>query len=199
MHRILLIDDHPLFLDGLSDLLSDLPAGAQIDGAASPDAAFETLGEGNRHDLCLLDLGLPGTGGFAWLAELADREIHVPVAILSGSDDAQDIQTARDMGAIGFVPKASAPEIIFSAVQALLDGQPWWPREEPRSAPDAILTERQAQVLRLLAAGHPNKRIAHLLDVTPDTVKSHLKLVYERLGVASRTECIARARKTGLI
>jgi DNA-binding NarL/FixJ family response regulator len=140
--------------------------------AASVDAALAAIARDPDIDLVLLDISLPGAGGLSLLQELRRERNTVPVIVISGANDRDLVLRALDLGALGFVPKSSPVEVMVQAIRLVLAGGTYIPRqalatpryaqEAPRQGARAIerLTDRQREILALMAQGKPNKLIA---------------------------------------
>jgi DNA-binding NarL/FixJ family response regulator len=205
MH-ILVIDDHPLVREGLKHVLAGLQDGAQVTEAADADAALAALGHRPDFDLVLLDVNLPGRDGLSLLAEIGRVAPDLPVVMLSGVQDPALMRASLDAGAAGFIPKSSLSHVVLPALRLVLAGGVYVPPEMLRTpgsgAPDSeapALTERQRQVLRLIAGGDSNKEIAARLQLSEPTVKGHIVAVFRALGVHTRTQAIAAAARLGLV
>jgi len=179
-----MVDDHRLFLDGMSQLLERLSGQVDVVCAEGGVEALESLEADDSFDLILLDLAIPGIDGHSFLHAIAARRVPIPAVIISASDDPYDITRAMEAGAFGFVRKSAPAEEMLSALQQVLSGSIYLPADyqPPESRPKAVadkeLTSRQLVVLKLLGAGHPNKRIATILQLSEETVKSHLRVLF---------------------
>lgn len=189
--RLLLVDDHRIFLDGLSLALSSLSQNLQIHTAHSAAEAEQRLRQ-HGYDLILLDLRLPDEPGIELLQRWLARGESTPVAILSASDSTLEAQAALAAGALGFISKSSDGNALRRAVTRVLLGETL-----PVPSNPSPLTPRQLEILRLLAEGLPNKVISRQLGLAEDTVKTHLKALFETLAVHTRTACVSAARQRG--
>ncbi len=206
--RVLLVDDHVIFRQGLKFLLSDLDQGLEFAEAGTGAQALEAIA-GARPDLILLDLNMPGTQGLDTLQSVLAAAPSVPVAILSGEEDSALIRSAIDAGASGFVSKTSSSDILVAALKLIIDGGIYLPAsalrgseplsaDEPDNGPVEQLSERQTAVLLRAIQGQPNKVIAAELGIAEGTVKTHLSAAFKILGVNNRTEAVFAAAKLGL-
>jgi DNA-binding NarL/FixJ family response regulator len=210
--KMLLVDDHALFREGLKLLLRSLGGELELDEAGDCARALEKM-SGQSYDLVLLDMNLPGRGGLDALTALREAGPSTPVVVLSGEEDPQLVRGAIDRGAMGFIPKSSTPEILIPALRLALAGGVYLPPAvlDTRSAaaPPAAqqskgaqapagLTQRQMDVLRCVIQGKPNKVIARELDISEGTVKAHLSSVLHALGARNRTEAVYAAARLGL-
>jgi DNA-binding NarL/FixJ family response regulator len=154
---------------------------------------------------------MEGVRGIRRFVELHPR---LPLIILTGAEAQQHIQEVLAAGASGFIPKSSMPAVMMSAIQLVLAGGTYVPPQalfsaqatahkrassNSRERAQAQLTERQTQVLRLLAAGKPNKAICRELDIEEGTAKAHIATIFRVLDVTNRTEAASVARETGLL
>lgn len=190
---LLLVDDHQIFLDGLSLALAPLCADLQIHTAESASAAEACL-QHTTFDLILLDLRLPDLPGLELLQRWQQQGRMTPVAILSASDSSLDVQAALAAGALGFISKSANSDALRQAVTRVLLGETL---PVPQTSDKPQLTPRQLEILQLLAEGLPNKSISRQLGVSEDTVKTHLKTLFQELTVHTRTACVSAARQRG--
>ena len=212
--KILVVDDHPLILEALKQVLRDLQP--EIEVAEARDAV-QALEEADAHpdlSLVLLDLTLPKTHGLELLAELRSRRPEVPVVVLSATEDRETVLRAINDGAMGFIPKTSRTEVLIAALRLVFSGGVYLPPSvfagtahavsEPRPAAtarsprEAGLTERQSQVLALLVQGKSNKLICRALDLAEGTVKIHVTAILRALNVSNRTEALVAVSRMGL-
>lgn len=212
MLKLLVVEDHALVREGLVQVLQELDSEVTIVEAADCDLATQSLLEDGPFDLLLLDLGLPGLDGLSFLATLRKRYPGMRVVVLSGYDDAGTINKAMKSGAAGFVPKSYPSDRLLNALRVVIGGDVFAPDvlgmpkvAVPRAAavgwvnPEkAGLTERQTEVLRLMAKGRPNRDIARLLGLSEGTVKIHLSSVFRVLGVNSRAQAIVAISRKGI-
>lgn len=190
---LLLVDDHQIFLDGLSLALAPLCADLQIRTAESA-AAAEICLQDHSFDLILLDLRLPDMPGLELLQRWQQQGRMTPVAVLSASDSNLDAQAALAAGALGFISKSANSDALRQAVTRVLLGETL---PAPQASDKPQLTPRQLEILQLLAEGLPNKSISRQLGVSEDTVKTHLKSLFQELAVHTRTACVSAARQRG--
>ncbi len=195
--KVLLVDDHALFAQGLAGLLKQESLAAEIFTAPTVEAATLLLARHPDFQLILLDVALEGETGLALLPRLAASPQAPPVVIISSSDDAGAVQAARAAGAHGFLAKSAGRAALVRMVRAVIRGDGYFPGGVAPLGSDMPLTPRQLDVLLLLAQGFPNKRICQSLNLTEHTVKTHLKAIFTQLGVHNRTECVNLARERG--
>lgn len=195
--RVLIADDHALIRAGLVSQLTEL---SELDTheVATWD---EVLAVANQSfDLALVDIRMPGRAGLKGLVELVERAPTLPVLIVSATEDVQEMRAALQHGAMGFVTKAQPPEELLTAVSNVLDGEVYVPPvlREKGNGSGPLLTERQREVLTLVAQGKSNDEIAQVLAVSRATVKVHLAAVFRALDVVNRTQAAVEAERLGL-
>lgn len=211
--RLLLADDHRIVRDGLRWMLSDEPdidvVGEATDGQQLLDQLRDHPGDA---DIVLLDIRMPGLGGLDALEHLiGDAPAEMPaVIILSMHGEPAFVRRAVELGASGYLLKSTTREQLLAALRHVAAGNAYIQSEITAPLLDQVagrttqaatptLTERELQVLHLVATGATNKQIASQLDITEATVKTHLKGVFARLDVANRAEAVAKALQLGLI
>ena len=201
--RILLVDDHTLFRAGLKYLLRGLDEKVEMEEAGDCAEALGRLAHG-AYDFVLLDLNLPGVNGLDALDSLRNAVPGTPLIVLSGEGSPEIVHASIERGAMGFIPKSSTQEVMIQAMRLVLAHGVYL----PPSALDSVgvaasrslpgLTPRQAEVMRRVILGKPNKTIARELEVSEATVKAHLTAVFQTLGARNRTEAVYVAAKLGL-
>lgn len=198
--RCLVVDDHPVYRDGLSALLAQIFEGAEVLQAADAAAAFELLAQDEEIDLILLDLAIPGLDGRAALPLLRARFPALPVVVVSATDDPGAAAGCIAQGASGFIAKSVRREALAAALQAVVGGGVVLSAPAGRATPRTQgLTPRELEVLQRLGAGESNKAIARQLRISEATVRVHLTAVFRELGVASRTQALLEARRRRLL
>lgn len=199
LSRVLIVDDHPFFLFGLTAILEQENLVEEVICVASVADAVEDLRQHPQTSLVLLDLTLQGEAGLSLFAELGGLGVPVPVVVISSREDETSVRAARSAGAVGFLPKSADRHSLVRMMRRVSSGQLFYPSlQMPAHMPES-LTPRQLEVLVLLAEGLPNKRICQVLNLTEHTVKTHLKAIFAHLDAHNRTECVAQARALGLI
>lgn len=210
--RILIIDDHQLFIDGIRQIVNSLDDDVDIIEANSAGDAMQHMESINNLDLVLLDLHMPGLDGTSIIRYQRTQATCFPIVIISGDDDPQTIQSVIDSGIMGFIPKSYSGKKLLSALRTVLDGEIYIPKIKNTPDSDCYydhscnnvangsgITRRQLQVLELLASGHSNKKVSRILFLTENTVKSHVSALFRALEASSRTECVNIARNRGII
>lgn len=205
MIRVALVDDHPLVRAGLSALIDgeeDLQVVAEADGL---EEAVRVL-NGLPVDVVLMDLNLgPGPGGAAATAEVLALPDPPVVVVLTTYETEADIIAAMRAGAVGYLLKGATAAELFDGIRAAASGRPALAPTVMRTLVSRsgsgldVVTEREVEVLSLLAAGLSNKEMAARLLVSEATVKSHLAHLYPKLGVTTRTGAIAEALERRIV
>ncbi|MBA8815383.1 DNA-binding NarL/FixJ family response regulator [Microbacterium halimionae] len=207
MIRLLIADDHPVVRAGLAGLFGNEPGfdvvGQVADGAAAVKLAAET-----RPDVVLMDLRMPVLDGVAATAEIVALGADAPrVLILTTYESDDQILSAIEAGAAGYLLKAAPQEEIVAGIRSVAQGQT---ALSPQVAARLVqrmrvpvasvsLTARETEVLRLVAQGQSNKRIGVELGIGESTVKTHLLRIFEKLGVTDRTRAVTLAMERGLL
>jgi DNA-binding NarL/FixJ family response regulator len=200
MIRVLLADDHGVVRDGLARLLGSVPDIEVVATAADGDEAVE-LARSHRPDVILMDLRMPGMDGSEATRRLVEIEPSTQVVILTSFSERDEILSALDAGAIGYLLKDAEPDELIRGVRAAAQGDsPLAPKAartligSRSSGPSHQLTDREREVLQLVARGLPNKLIARELGISEKTVKAHLTTVFQRIGVTDRVQAAIWAR-----
>jgi DNA-binding NarL/FixJ family response regulator len=205
--KILVVDDHPLIVEALAQLLPQLGPSIEVRGAIDSAEAVAILDNELDVALVLLDLALPGVRGLDFLGDLKLDYPGVPVVVLSATHDQATVMAALGAGAHGFIPKNADAEMLLDATRRVLEGGVYlMPDTTPMPdgdgvhiRPDALgLTARQTDVLKLLVQGKPNKLICRDLRLSEGTVKVHVSAILKALHVHSRTEAIAALARRGI-
>lgn len=205
--KLLLIDDHALFREGVAVLVEQRLPGVQLQLAGDLYAARGALATHPDCTLALLDLGLPDSHGLDGIERLREMAPALPIVVLSADDRPETVLGAIDRGAAGFIPKSADSAAFAAALREVLDGRVHLPRPALLGADGATdgddgealgLSPRQVDVLRLLVEGRSNKLIMRELDLSESTVKTHLQAIFRRLGVNTRTQAVVAAARLGL-
>jgi len=196
VQRILVVDDHPLYREGMvSALRARLPE-LEVLGAGSAEEGLAVLEANPDTDVVLIDLRLPGMDGFGALAAYAARFPTVPRVLISGQEGADIAKRAFDAGASGFIPKSLPVEEVAAAIRRVLEGGVFAPSQRKLQEAGG-LTLRQLEVLRLLGEGYTNKEIARALEISERTAKAHVAAIFEALGADNRTQAVVEAQRLG--
>lgn len=213
MQRILLIDDHQLFSDGLELILSKLAAPVLIEQSDSARSALSGTGNLAEYDLILVDLEMPNIDGFGFLKAISERGITTPVAIVSASQNRADIENSLKLGAVGFIPKYASSHEVLAGVKQVLNGQRFvpehivgpidWPtaseKTNSRSLGSPKISKRQHEILQMMYSGNSNNDIAIVLNISESAVKTHVSRIFRALDVKNRTACVRAAIERDLI
>ena len=204
--RVAIADDHRVVRVGLEQLLATFED-VELVGAADGGEAAVALCAGERPDVLLLDLSMPDLDGVEVTRRLADGAPETRIVVFTSFSDRERIVQALDAGAIGYLLKDAEPEEIHGAIRAAARGEaPLAPKaaaalladRSSRPAP-VDLTAREREVLSLVVAGLANKQIARRLGISEKTVKGHLTNLFQRIGVADRTQAALWAERTGAL
>jgi two-component system nitrate/nitrite response regulator NarL len=207
--QVLVADDHPLFRAALSELFQRDPAFSLIGAVADLPTAIALL-EQHRCDFAILDVHMPGMEGLAGIAAIHARWPATRIALISGDIDPAIVAAGMRAGATGFLPKSFDPEVILAAVKLVLAGGTYVPHDvrpvaadlpaaAPATAAAMALSEREREMLSLMARGATHKEIARALGLAEVTVKLYTQRIVRKLDVKNRAAAIAKAVKDGLI
>ncbi len=209
--RILIADDHPVVRDGLAAMLTTQSDFAVIAQAASGQEALEKAGS-YQPDVILLDLEMPEMDGVETLLRLRNQLPEIQVLVFTAFDTDERILSAVQAGAKGYLLKGAPRDELFQAIRVVSEGgsllqpviaskllrQISQPAESKPDIPET-LTDRETEVLDLLAKGMTNKEIAEVLVITERTVKFHVSAILTKLGASNRTEAVTIAAQQNLI
>lgn len=196
--RIVLADDHALVIEGLRNLIDHQPDMEVVATVYDGDELLALLATRDDVDIVVLDVQMPYSGLRA-LSELRQRAHPVHVLLLTAFADGESIQSALQLGAEGFALKTESPTQTIDAIRQVAQGRLVFPRAAQRwmltfgrqSSMEPQLSEREQEVLQHVARGLPNSEIGVALSVSENTVRFHLKNIYEKLSVSNRTEAAA--------
>lgn len=198
----LIADDHASFRRGLAVLVRDLLKIPEIVEAEDFEGALEQISD-ERLVLAIVDLRMPGVTGAQDIGRLRTIRPELPLAVMSASEDRDDMLGCLAAGVHGYVLKNAEDDEVVSALTQIMNGQIYAPPELAAARPASAetdgggpaLTPRQTDVLELLVAGKTNKEIARDLDLSESTVKIHVAALFRALGVRNRVEVVEAARK----
>jgi DNA-binding NarL/FixJ family response regulator len=204
--KILVIDDHALVREGLSQVLKVLDEAVEILQAGTCAQGFSLAEIHHDLDLVLLDYHLPDMTGLAALAVFGQRHPELPILMLSGSANIQIMRQVLQAGAAGFVTKSSVSDELLYAVRRVLDGDVYLPQdldaaftlesvETDKERP--TLTQRQELVLRELLDGRSNREISQTIGISDETVKTHVAAILRHFAVQNRTQAVVAAARFG--
>ena len=213
--KVLLVDDHALLRDGIALVMEREFTGLQLVQAGTLAEARAAIAQHADIQLVLLDLSLPDGHGIAELPWLREAAPGARLVALSADESIDTIMAAINAGAAGFIPKSVQSGAMLQALRIVLDGGIYLPsaaldrRTAPRPdaatwMPQALSPEqigfspRQADVLRMLVDGKPNKVIGRELEMSESTVKTHLSAIFRKLDAGSRTQAVVAAARLGL-
>lgn len=209
MITLLIADDHPLYRDALRGALSLSFSDLTLHEAGDFNETMASL-ETHDIDLLLLDLHMPGSDDLYGLIRIRKLFPDLPVAVVSGLEDAQIIAKVMKAGALGFVPKTTSAAQIAEAVKAMLDGDIWLQKDIGENLQDldhefgemvdkvASLTPAQYKVLCCMRDGLLNKQIGFKLDIAEATVKAHVTAMFRKLNINNRTQAVLIASQLQL-
>ena len=202
MIRVLIVDDHAIVRNGLAQLIRTT-ADLELVGTAADGREAIEQADRHRPDVIVMDLSMPGMDGATATARILAGRPDTHVLVLTSFSDHAAITAALEAGAQGYLLKHSEPEVILDAVRQIAGGEsPLDAKaarvliEGRRRAPNP-LTARESEVLAMVTEGLPNKLIGRRLNITERTVKAHLTSIYQRIGVADRTQAALWAQREG--
>ena len=204
--RILVADDHAMFREGVRKLL-EAADDVEIVGEASNGFECTTLLAQLKPDILLLDLRMPEKGGLDVLEEVKFDSLLTRVIVLTAADDERDVVRAMRLGARGIVLKQSASDFLLKSIRKVHDGEIWLDGHMTGRVIDAfkkssesgqrqekpLLSNREKQVVQLAAQGFRNREIGEKLFISEQTVKNHLRNIFDKLGVSDRLELVLYA------
>jgi DNA-binding NarL/FixJ family response regulator len=207
MTRLLVVDDHPIFRDGLAGLLATLPDVDVIDAVSTAEEAFSHI-EASPADVVLMDINLPGVSGVEATRRVIETAPRTAVLMVTMVDDDDSVYAALAAGARGYILKDATAEEITAAVRTVAAGgavfgasvaarllsKPPPQPTQPLLATADHLTAREREVLTLLADGATNRQIARQLELSLKTVQNHVSHILDKLQAADRTQAVLRAR-----
>jgi len=215
--NILLIDDHFCAREGVACLLKQIYPDAQVFEAESFAAGLAIARVQTLH-LVLLDLQLPDRSGLDGLTELKQVFPDLCVVMFSGVEDREVVFQALKLGAMGFVVKTVSRQAFVEALRDVLSGKVYLPAAmtgkpsvaassddsmsgiQPKTSPTSLgLTPREFEILRWIACGHTNKSIAKRLNIQEQTVRNHLRPIFQKFGVSRRTELLVKLFEQGIV
>jgi DNA-binding NarL/FixJ family response regulator len=191
--------------EGLAAMLRHAEAISSILQADGGEPGLAIAREHADLAMIILDLTMPGMAGTEAIAAFGAARPDVPIIVLSASESRADAQAALDAGALGYVPKSASSKTLLLALNLVLQGEMYLPplllsgASERRPTGWPALTERQTDVLIMLAKGGSNKEIARALRLSDKTVKAHVSAIFRALNVSNRTQAAHAAREAGLV
>ena len=211
--KVLIADDHALFRDGLSVHLEQIDPHAMIFQAGNFSQALKIADDEKKLDLVIMDLDMPDMNWEEAIKDIKQKSADARFVIISASEDSRNIRKSMEYGVCGYIPKRSDTKVITGALKLILDGGTYLPpailstqsnsalpvHGHVASGGSKKLTNRQAQVLELVAKGMSNKQIAYEMGVSEATVKLHINALLRAVGATNRTQAVVIAQKMGLI
>ena len=200
--RILIVDDHPVVLAGLTSMLGTQD-GIEVAGTASSGEEALDMLRVNPADVLLLDLRMPGMSGIDTLHALKRTNISIHAIILTSFETDEDIYRAVQAGALGYLLKGAPQSDMIEAIRTVHSGKRYLPRHIAARLAERMmrtnLTARELEVLQMLARGLTNKEIGNALNISGNTVRNHVNSIIEKLEVSDRTEAATTAIHRGII
>lgn len=205
---VLLVDDHELVRAGFRRLLED---GDKFTVVAEAGSGEQAVKDFNQHhpDVVVMDISMPGIGGVGAIERIIAREPHAKILVLSVHEDSVFTTRAMQAGALGFIPKRSAPEEMLKAVEMVAAGKTCIAPEIAQQLamqkltgsenPLDVLSQREFEVFRLLAEGKTVNEIADILSLSPKTVGTHHTNIKQKLNVSNSAELARLAIRSGLV
>ena len=208
-NKILILDDHILFGEGLKLLLCN-NFGAEVTVEHDIESLLANISDLNQYSLIIIDLHMPEIDGFSVLKAIRNQELNVNVVAVSSSEDQKEIEKAISLGVNGYIPKNSKTDEMLKGIETVLNGQRYLPPDWdgqinwlPQAAQDTKqlgkIGPRQIEVLNMMRDGLRNKQIALILGVSESAVKSHVEILFRELRVSNRTACVGAGIRDGLI
>ncbi|MDO6682128.1 MULTISPECIES: response regulator transcription factor [unclassified Oceanobacter] len=198
---ILIIDDHRMFAEAMVSLFSKHWPSATIRCVHSAEQGLEQV-LASSWQLVLLDLGLPDSDGLKLLQQLRQQDTQVAVLVCTGESRGAVLTRVLNAGASGLITKNQSTDDILLAVRRVLQGERYLAPEVMAAStphPADLLSERQLAILTLMQAGYATQQIAEQLFLSPNTVKTHIRLMFDKLGVNNRIECLRAAHQHGYL
>jgi DNA-binding NarL/FixJ family response regulator len=203
--RLLLVDDHPVVREGLRGMLSGQPDFVVV-GEADDGNEGVALAAQLQPDVVLMDLRMPGLDGVGAIRQIVERKIPTHVLVLTTYDSDADIVRAIEAGATGYLLKDAPRQELFRAVRAAAKGESALAPAvasrllgRMRAPAEEQLSEREVEVLQLVAKGNSNRLVGRALHISEATVKTHLVHIFGKLGVSDRTSAVTVALERGIL
>ena len=206
--RILVVDDHPIFRMGLCERINSMGGHVVLVGEASDGSSAYDMAAAVHPHLILMDLIMPGISGIEATKRIKKDFPEIQIIILSADDLMDDIKAALQVGASGYLLKSVSGLEMQEAIFTVLSGGSVLTPSVARGilttmsnpiAPDDALSEREIQILEMIAVGATNKKIAKELFVSIRTIEAHVHNIFQKLDVSSRTEAVTQAIRDGQI
>jgi DNA-binding NarL/FixJ family response regulator len=209
--RVLIADDHPLFRNGMRALLATDPETEVVGEATTGEEAIEMVAA-LQPDVILMDLQMPGINGIEATRRILHTSPHIRILVVTMFEDDHSVFTAMRAGARGYLLKGASPDEVLRAIAAVGSGEAifspsiatrlidFFANLQPTALPQALpeLTEREHEILTLIAQGQSNAAIAKLLGLSAKTVSNYVSNIFSKLQVVDRAQAMLRARQAGL-
>lgn len=200
--RIVIADDHPIVLQGLAALIDRQPGLSIVAQARTGQEAIDRYVE-HQPDVALIDLQMPEVDGIRAIAQIRQAFTDARIIVLSTYDRDEDIYRSLQAGAVGYLLKDAEPAELLSAIRTVAAGQRWFASiigvKMAERATQADLSDREREVIHLMALGKTNLEIAEHLHITESTVKFHVGNVISKLKVSDRVQAILLALRRGIV
>jgi DNA-binding NarL/FixJ family response regulator len=200
--KVLVVDDHPLMRVGIAAIIDGRPGMTTVAQAGTGEEAVD-LYERHLPDITLMDLRLPQMSGVETIRAIRRNHTHARFVVLTTYEGDEDIHQALEAGAQGYIIKGMPYDTLIDALERVYAGGRFLPSPVKRAlasrTPDSDLSQRERQVLELLATGNSNRKIGELLGITEATVKSHVSTILMRLNAVDRTQAVVSALQRGLV
>jgi DNA-binding NarL/FixJ family response regulator len=209
--RLLIVDDHPMFRNGMRALLA-ADASTEVAGEAPTGEEAIALAASLQPDVILMDIQMPGVSGIEATRQILHTSPHIRILVVTMFEDDQSVFTAMRAGARGYVLKGASPEEMLRAIQAVGSGEAIFSQSiatrmldffsglQPTAFPHVLpeLTDREREILNLIAQGQSNAAIAKQLVLSPKTISNYVSNIFSKLQVVDRAQAMLRAREAGL-
>lgn len=212
MEHILVVDDHPIFVDGITALIKNIFPSAQIVTCSNGKETLEQLQKSIHFDWVFLDINLPDMSGFDLLQQFLSLKLLANIIIVSSDENPETIHTALELHANGFISKQFNTEVFKKCLQCIENGNVYLDEQQAqllKNYREGVyiekihiqnhISERQLEALQMIAKGYSNQEIAELMNITPSTVKTHISLLMSLFEADNRSHCVAEARRLGFV
>jgi DNA-binding NarL/FixJ family response regulator len=208
---VVLVDDHPIVLQGLQHLFERQPDFTVSSICSNAESALEAV-RAHRPNVLVLDLRMPGRSGLDLLRDLSAQNLDCPCVLLTATISDDEVVEATRLGVTGLVLKESSPDTLLECVRRVNSGEQWIDRDTVARALQAVvgretthremaqtLTPREIDIVKMMAEGLRNRAIGDRLGISEGTVKVHLHNIYEKLGLDGRLELMLYAQQKGVV
>lgn len=212
MESILIIDDHPIFVEGMKALVHSVMPDADIKSCENGNEALKMTDFPNQFDWIFLDINLPDMTGFELLKQFYNKRLLANVLIISSDENPESIHQALDLHANGYISKQFNADIFKQCISTVNNGEVYLDDRHTlllqnyregifleKKHIEKSLSERQREALFLIEKGMSNQEIAELMNVTQSTVKTHISLLMNLFSADNRSHCVAEAKRLGIL